>query len=237
MEAIKQYPDIIAIHPTGSRYICDPPVTNTDEDFIVLATDVNSLLGSLHADGWTGGETYRHQIPTGETSFVSARRGELNYIITEDEDFYDRFVTATMLAKNFNLKEKWQRIQAFHAVLDGEWLDEAVCRQAIVAKQERTPKRVWRTVTSQVSETAIQNAMEALGRFEANLRDAGVYSDIIAVDDMDRPIATTTSTSSRYMPSGPPRAVQNIPRPVPNPYIRPRSPMANQPGQTWREEF
>lgn len=52
---------------TGSRVICDPPVTDTDEDYLVLCTQDQrqQLETRLQADGWTLGGS----LPNGEQVF------------------------------------------------------------------------------------------------------------------------------------------------------------------------
>uniref|UniRef100_UPI0019CFC5DE hypothetical protein n=1 Tax=Xanthomonas vesicatoria TaxID=56460 RepID=UPI0019CFC5DE len=52
-----------------------------------------------------------------EGVFLSWRKGDENYLITEDEEFYNRFVKATDLAKLLNLQNKAHRIALFQAIL------------------------------------------------------------------------------------------------------------------------
>ena len=55
--------------------------------------------------------------------------GNSNYIFTDDAEFYDRYVAATLLAKKYNLLNKPDRIQLFHAVLYGEYIDPPVPKE------------------------------------------------------------------------------------------------------------
>ena len=110
----------------GSRITCSPPPLDTDQDVLVLVHQSNHAVmerkileagfvkeGSLPADG---------DIDAGKDNvFHSYRKGDMNYIVTTDEAFYQRFSTATELARKYNLMEKADRIQLFQAVLYGKW--------------------------------------------------------------------------------------------------------------------
>ena len=98
----------------GSRVTCNPPPNDTDEDWVVLQYD--GLEGVLVNSGYdTEGnpEKYDH------SDFISYRNGEVNVIVIKDEELYYRFLTATDLAKRFNLLDKQDRIDLFQAVLYG----------------------------------------------------------------------------------------------------------------------
>ncbi len=106
----------IAFQPTGSRHICDPPVTGTDEDYIVHVEDVRTFALNAITDGY--------QIACKDScaemsNFLSLRKGDINLIITGNGDFYQRFVAATAVAKRLNLLNKTDRIALFQAVLYG----------------------------------------------------------------------------------------------------------------------
>lgn len=108
----------------GSRVTCQPPPLDTDQDVLMLVRDGcmagavrlftekgYELEGSLPAD---------MQTPIGGAEvFASLRKGDMNFIITEDPDFYKRFSAATELAKRMNLKLKEERVRLFQAVLYG----------------------------------------------------------------------------------------------------------------------
>lgn len=73
---------VVKSFPIGSRYVCDPPVMDTDKDTLILC-DVPSLAipaQSLLNEGWT---------PCGEGEYVEGhflafRKGEENYVICRD---------------------------------------------------------------------------------------------------------------------------------------------------------
>lgn len=119
---------ILEIHETGSHYICNPPVEDTDIDWIILIADhdwekCDRFLGE---DGWKiGGSVGRDEdgdiILT--SSFQSYKCGKDNLIITSDPNYYEKFIVATKLAKRFNLLKKEDRIACFKAVIHGEYVD------------------------------------------------------------------------------------------------------------------
>ena len=125
----------IARHPTGSRFICDPPVMDTDDDWIILVEDLEYAKYKASRLDWiySGAGYYREGNEEPELGpFVSMRHteGNSNYIFTEDAEFYDRYVAATLLAKKYNLLNKADRIQLFHAVLYGEYIDAPVLKES-----------------------------------------------------------------------------------------------------------
>lgn len=103
---------VLKSHPTGSRYICNPPPMDTDNDTVFLVNGYYDWRQMLLNDGWedcgasyeTGGE------------FQAFRKGEENWIVTEDEEFFTSYVKATEGAKALNLLNKEDRIKLFVAV-------------------------------------------------------------------------------------------------------------------------
>lgn len=105
---------VLLSYPTGSRYICNPPVMDTDNDTVFLVNGYYDYASILLNDGWEDcGECY--ELP-GE--FRAFRKGEENYICTEDEKFFDAYVKATDGAKALNLLKKEDRITLFHSILN-----------------------------------------------------------------------------------------------------------------------
>lgn len=109
----KKLPNIIDITPTGSRVICNPPPLDTDKDFVVLIHGpVSEFIDDLTGNhGWESDTKYPG------SDFTSLRRGKVNYIVTESEDFYKKFVLATKIAKSLNLTDKKDRVTLFQGVL------------------------------------------------------------------------------------------------------------------------
>lgn len=98
-------------YPTGSRYICNPPPTDTDNDTIFLVNGYYDYEEFLLNDGW---EPCGDGYPDGD--FLAFRKGEENYIVTEDEELFLSYVKATEGAKALNLLNKEDRIKLFQAV-------------------------------------------------------------------------------------------------------------------------
>lgn len=104
---------VIKSHPIGSRYVCDPPVLDTDKDTLILVTDTKAACQILLELGWTyclNGEYF-------EGFFMALRKGEDNYILTAHEMFFDRYVVAAEVAKRLNVKDKQTRIAIHEACI------------------------------------------------------------------------------------------------------------------------
>jgi hypothetical protein len=107
-------------YPTGSRFICEPAPTTTDEDYLVVlqkADYIEPLRTALDAAGfeWDVGEGYEEG--TEDQKFWSYRRDDLNLLITADHEFARRHKLATQVCKALNLLEKKDRITVFQALL------------------------------------------------------------------------------------------------------------------------
>lgn len=99
---------------SGSSFICDPPVTNTDTDYVVFVTDKKEVCQYLTENGWTfcGNEAYSNP----DNDFLAVRNGDLNYILVDDEPTFDQWEAATLLAKKRNLLDKEERIKLFRNI-------------------------------------------------------------------------------------------------------------------------
>lgn len=112
---------VLSIEPCGSRVTCNPPPTNTDQDFLVLVkSDSQSVflaVRALSSGGWLWEGSEHYQDAMG--NFMSWRRGEINLIITSSPAFAARHRAATEVCKRLNLMDKGDRILVFRAVLYG----------------------------------------------------------------------------------------------------------------------
>lgn len=106
----------VSHHRTGSRYICNPPVVGTDDDYVVKTYDKASFLDEASANGWA---VHSDDDYPEDDDFVSVRLGDVNLIVTEQDEFYGRFVTATNIARAMNLTNKDDRISLFQGILYG----------------------------------------------------------------------------------------------------------------------
>lgn len=106
-----------SIVAVGSRVTCNPPPADTDEDWLVLLE--SEAQQSLQQAGFTQEGSPEFYTGSDVGGFQSWRHGNINVITTPDPEFFYRFITATTLAKRFNLLKKADRIALFQAVLYG----------------------------------------------------------------------------------------------------------------------
>lgn len=111
-------PDYLYLYSclTGSTYVCNPPVTTTDIDFMYLVYDLEETTSYLKTQGWTmcGVNEYTGKNISQWSAF---RKGKINLLITDNSDYFDKFEAATELAKKRNLLNKRDRIRLFGIIL------------------------------------------------------------------------------------------------------------------------
>lgn len=117
----------LAAWPTGSRYICNPPITTTDVDFVLFVEDIQAAYKQLRETSWKiGGEDNKTYGEPEVNGWFSAKKkineALVNYIVVSDQDQFSKWVTATELAKKLNLLKKEDRIALFEVVVKGEKL-------------------------------------------------------------------------------------------------------------------
>lgn len=103
-------------HMTGSRYICDPPPMDTDEDYIIYG-NLNVIEEALCQAGF---ELTTDPEYDGGNWFLTFRLEEFNIVATDSIVFYERFVAATVSARDRNLLNKDDRIALFKKILYGD---------------------------------------------------------------------------------------------------------------------
>ena len=107
----------LAVEPYGSRIVCNPAPTDTDEDWIVLAQNpyVDQTLVKL---GFRRSDReYSHEAH-GHPTHVYRGNGNLNIVVTTDREFFRRTMEATRLARRFNLLDKSDRAALHEVVVD-----------------------------------------------------------------------------------------------------------------------
>jgi hypothetical protein len=111
--------NVIEMEYVGSRVTCNPAPTDTDEDILILTDNLVTLQKACWKDGFDGSELYVTEGLEGtyKGDFYSMRKGDINLIITEDKDFYERFTLASYVCKQLNVLEKKDRITVFQALL------------------------------------------------------------------------------------------------------------------------
>jgi len=105
---------VVKMEYVGSRVTCNPPPTDTDEDVLLLTDDLTMLIADCIEVGFTRDGDHTASYPTG---FVSLRNGTMNFIVTDDEEFYKKFMLATHVCKSLNVMDKSNRIVVFQAIL------------------------------------------------------------------------------------------------------------------------
>jgi hypothetical protein len=99
--------------PTGSNYICNPPVSNTDIDAMFLVADLTQIHPILLELGWTVCGITEYALGGIWSAY---RKGTDNAILTDDLNHYMNMFKATEIAKERNLLNKADRITLFHSI-------------------------------------------------------------------------------------------------------------------------
>lgn len=123
-KAFESISTLIAHFPSGSRVICDPAPTDTDEDHVLLVSSQAQAQKQLVAAGYkfTTDPSYNakpEDVFSVGTNFKTYRKGEENLIVVDSIYDYRRWQAATQLAKRFNLLNKQDRIDLFKAIRHG----------------------------------------------------------------------------------------------------------------------
>jgi len=106
---------VIKCEYVGSRVTCKPPPNDTDEDVLVLTDNIKELIHDCDGVGF--------EINFGDyklVNFTSLRKGYINLIVTDEEEFYEKFLLATHVCKSLNVLDKEDRITIFQAILYGK---------------------------------------------------------------------------------------------------------------------
>ncbi len=115
-------PLIIDWQLTGSYYICNPPVTTTDIDVLILTENHEDIYKIFVGYGIVCTSIEADSILKAEypKDFVCYRYEQYNFIVTDDPTFYIRFAAATEYCKHLNIQDKTDRINIFKVVLHDE---------------------------------------------------------------------------------------------------------------------
>lgn len=100
--------------PTGSAYTCEPPVVNTDEDWVCWAQDFDEFQNALIEDGY--------EPRSGEDAYGyvrTFRKDEVNIIVCLDFSYFEKWVAATKICKYLNIQDKYKR-KNVHRICCGE---------------------------------------------------------------------------------------------------------------------
>lgn len=108
------------IYQTGSSVICNPPVTDTDIDFIICTTCYEEIKIFLEKNGFNISCSDKEEYEVISEGFECYRKDNINLIVTDNYEWYKKWVLATNVAKKLNLLKKEDRITLFKAILYGE---------------------------------------------------------------------------------------------------------------------
>lgn len=108
------------IWPTGSHYICSPPVTNTDRDFVILPRMAfeNKLDKALLNLGFVCNTKEYYKDTSTKDKFTSYKLGNLNFIVVYEYNVFEKWKLATELAKKLNLTLKIDRVNLFETLFN-----------------------------------------------------------------------------------------------------------------------
>ena len=118
---------LLGIYHTGSSYICNPPVLDTDKDYLILVEDFNKAYYFLQ-DHWIDcmpsgsndfAEAYRDEKQYG-TTWNAFRSGEINIMVSADTEWFLASIMATERCRIMNILDKKQRIRIFRYYKYGE---------------------------------------------------------------------------------------------------------------------
>jgi len=114
-ESFTSFYNDVTIAPTGSRVICNPPVLDTDEDWLVYVPEPceNDASNWLMLHGARFNEQQKH-YPDGIVMWL----GNLNIIVISDYSIFYRWVVATYWAKQLGLNDKNDRLKYFQSTVD-----------------------------------------------------------------------------------------------------------------------
>ena len=101
----------IAWHFTGSRRICNPAPeleSSSDWDFCFLVKDFNHAHKLMLNAGWVSCGDY-----LSSDSVLAYRRSKTNFLITANQDTYERFHMACGIATLLNARDKSTRVEIF----------------------------------------------------------------------------------------------------------------------------
>jgi hypothetical protein len=107
---------VLDYFPTGSRIICNPPVMNTDEDFVLITSDLSKFNEEAASDGWQDTATENYDIDS--SGFNTFRKGDKNLIVTVSFELFRKWLLATLLARKLNLTDKEDRKDLFAIVTE-----------------------------------------------------------------------------------------------------------------------
>jgi hypothetical protein len=108
-------PLVMDMIPTGSRVICNPPVLDTDEDWVLMVPERHSFEDTLINAGYYRTSKRYYRVASSITTYRSDFNN-INLIVTDDQNMFDRWREATEIATQENLTNKEDRIKLFELI-------------------------------------------------------------------------------------------------------------------------
>lgn len=119
----KVVPNVLISMRTGSSYICNPPVEDTDVDYVLLVDNIQGIGAALLAEGWRNclddaKDACTLPKDSKHSPRLIVRKDEYNLIIVDSSESFNIWRISTDLAKRFNLLVKEDRVDLFSAIRD-----------------------------------------------------------------------------------------------------------------------
>lgn len=145
---------VLGWQATGSSFICNPPVLDTDQDFVLFTATPYNTRKELEALGYTYSSKDAEKYKLDETevadpfqtynSFDAYRHPDNNHnlIVVNKAIDFTRWKVATLVAKELNLKDKATRVMLFRAIRSGGTLYQpaATAEEALTDKLDQRDK-------------------------------------------------------------------------------------------------
>src|SRR5882672_6789358 len=122
----------------GSRAICDPVPTSSDEDYLIYHKPTLSIDDVLKKHGLDiAAPTDYGNLSKGD--FRSFRSGNINLIITTKTTFETKFLLAVHVCRSLNLLSKSDRILVHQAILYGNKYEKKKLAKV-------SPANIWQLI-------------------------------------------------------------------------------------------
>lgn len=107
--------DVVLVSLFGSRYVCNPPVMDTDLDYLMeVKPGATRIYEFIESTGWTLDGSYQKHM----SDFTSYRKGGVNLVISDNPEFCSVSRFATQVCKALNLSDKYKRVLLYNSFRD-----------------------------------------------------------------------------------------------------------------------
>jgi len=99
--------DNLEYYHTGSRLVAK---THWDDvDFVVKVDNIAKYKDQLGSEGWSDNDEYKEL----EKEFESVKKNNINIILTQDQEYFNKWVEASNNVSTYQIKEKDNCIPSF----------------------------------------------------------------------------------------------------------------------------